>query len=630
MNTAPGSELQALILTHNLQKWRKNEMQTKPKIDVGSLVSKVVDKIPQIANTASQATINEIKQPPKKGSTLQKLGGAALNVAKAVAPMAASFIPGVGPVVSKILSTLNDDEWFEEFTGNGATFNEYLKLTDVYNTYSSEHNTLGVRPTGAIASITTYVNKLDSFWEDYMSSVLAYVRSKTNNVLVDDTTKYTDAFVAAISLYAVYYNIGKLIKLSEKQPLNIPTVVNAYTLIKPTNYAQTLAIHRSLEEFLKTSIKLPYALTSYLRWRFGTIFHSDNTGKPGLIMYDFCRWASLPMTAGSGITFDTTVAGLVGLVDALKNDYVQAGRAGADIKLAYEDHSVIYNVEDPHYDEKEFNLRSNCGESFTSPANAYTVILDSRLDMNAAIQAVTISTTPDPVWIWSVNSRNEYGPAFASNNLNVKTPFPTVRPRIAFYMDASTLAQFRDTLSGDGTYPSLGNPNAIGYTSGWNFIYPQSLYAFAAAADTQFLVLSEEDWMRMNTATAPVVADYKARAIRSFIEQALMVSLQLHNRPVINSIEALVAGSSNAMDVQALPLSYDMATLTRDSLNGLQRSAMRNLIRGNYKNKKNPVTPELKSAVAETVDVLTPSTKELAASVQEASKQVVNVTPTKK
>ena len=605
-------------------------MQNKPKIDVGSLVSKVVDKIPQIANTASQATINEIKQPPKKGSTLQKLGGAALNVAKAVAPMAASFIPGVGPVVSKILSTLNDDEWFEEFTGNGATFNEYLKLSDVYSSKSSQHNMLGIRPTGAIASITTYVNKLDSFWEDYMSSVLAYVRSKTNNVLVDDTSKYTDAFVAAISLYAVYYNIGKLIKLSEKQPLNIPTVVNAYTLIKPTNYAQTLAIHRSLEEFLKTSIKLPYALTAYLRWRFGTIFHSDNTGKPGLIMYDYCRWHSLPQTPGSGITFDTTVAGLVGLVDALKYDYVQAGRAGADIKLAFEDHSVMYNVEDPHYDEKEFNLRSNSGESFTAPANAYTVILDSRLDMNAAIQAVTISTTPDPIWLWSVNQQNEFAPSVASNNLNIKTPFPTVRPRIAFYLDANTLTKFNNAISGNGDYPSLGNSKVLGYTSGWNFVYPQSLYAFAAAADTQFMILSEEDWMRMNSATAPVVPDYKARAIRTFIEQALMVSLQLHNRPIINSIEALVAGTSNAIDVQALPLSYDMATLTRDSLNGLQRSAMRNLLRGNYKNKKNPVTPELKSAVAETVDVLTPSTKELAASVQEASKQVVNVTPTKK
>ena len=295
---------------------------------------------------------------------------------------------------------------------------------------------------------------------------------------------------------------------------------------------------------------------------------------------------------------------------------MQAGRAGADIKLAYEDHAVQYNVEDPHYDEKEFNLRSNSGESFTSPANAYTVILDSRLDMNAAIQAVTISTTPDPIWIWSVDKNNGYSPSFSTNNLSIKTPFPTVRPRIAFYLDYSTYNELIESLTGKDQYPTLGDTTALGYTAGWNFIYPQSLYAFAAAADTQFMVLSEEDWMRIQTASAPVVKEFKTRAIRTFIEQAFQVSLQLHNRPVINSIEALVAGISNVIDVQALPLSYEMATLTRDSLNGLQRSAMRNLIRGNYKNKKNPVTPELKSAVAETVDVLTPSNKDLVASVQ--------------
>jgi hypothetical protein len=73
----------------------------------------------------------------------------------------------------------------------------------------------------------------------------------------------------------------------------------------------------------------------------------------------------------------------------------ECGRAVSDMHLAYKDHATKYDVPIPQYDAKEFNLRANIitPMDVSIGQDKNVVILDSRLDQSAALQAVTSSTS---------------------------------------------------------------------------------------------------------------------------------------------------------------------------------------------------------------------------------------------
>jgi hypothetical protein len=74
---------------------------------------------------------------------------------------------------------------------------------------------------------------------------------------------------------------------------------------------------------------------------------------------------------------------------------MNCGRAAADLHTAYKDHQVDYSVNDSIYDAKEYNLRCNLTSPMKMAAgyDKVELILDSRLDQNAALQAVSCSVS---------------------------------------------------------------------------------------------------------------------------------------------------------------------------------------------------------------------------------------------
>jgi hypothetical protein len=168
-------------------------------------------------------------------------------------------------------------------------------------------------------------------------------------------------------LYAIYYTLEKYIKFAHELPLNAPTVNQVLPGASPLTHSQLCGIRDTLKDFLRTSTGLPYALTSYLRWRFGTVFLSENSAKAGLIAYDVTsvytsttaydiEWFNYNQTEDAAAL--RLVTDLQASITALKNEILAMGRANADIKLAFDNHTRKLDVEERHYDEKEFNLRA--------------------------------------------------------------------------------------------------------------------------------------------------------------------------------------------------------------------------------------------------------------------------------
>ena len=532
-----------------------------------------------------KSEINQEAEKPQSKSTLKKLGEAGIKIAKAAAPSLVSLIPGIGPIASQLLTTLNDDEWFSEFVGNGATFNEWLKV------YVEKVNETGIKIPAAYAGyveVPTALNQDVKFWDDYMPTILAYVREKTNNVLVDDVDKYRLAFTSASKLLAIYYHGAKLVELSANQPLNIPDLPSRINVISPANYASFAGTIKALGEFIKSTIRLPYAWTEYLRWRYGTIFESENTGKPALISYSY--WddpTKVDVDGTATITFTLSamseLAKWTELINACKTVYISAGRAGSDLKLAYNDHDMRLTVEPRHYDEKEFNLRCN----FTSGVNngwAYrnngnTILLDSRLDMNAAIQAVTISTVG----------------IIPGSSTVIKPPFITSAPIIHFYMDSESRLNYANYILNT---LKLG-AQFVRYSPGWNYLIWRQDYNEVLGFTADY---TESYGEGGNTGILAYIHDQLAAA--------LAASAQLHNRPNF-SMTGNVTDDNSYCAIAITPLSYDIATVSGDTINNLHRAAMRNLIRGTYKRKlADGAKQEIKDEVKEVSKVVTDLVKE--------------------
>jgi hypothetical protein len=359
---------------------------------------------------------------PLKAKEADEVAEKSADTLSKVATFAKKGLQFALPIVKAALS-FNDDEWFSKYKTSGATFAEPLVAREDHDAGKADDNLpeyalVHCKTVPALTQISTdfnanYGDQTTSFDTSVMPSVLAYVRNKTNNVLVEQPNAYRDALVATIQLYSIYYTLRKYEKLTLNIPLNVPTLPLGVNALAPETYSQAVGIADALEGYLKTTSGAPYHILAYVRWRFGTTFKSDNTGRPGLIHYDpfasrTYSYRNLdPIVIGHGtkdplITWvhnehetKPYIQSLKEAIGELQTRIMNCGRAAADLHTAYKDHQVDYSVNDSIFDAKEYNLRCN----LTSPmkvAPGYDkveLVLDSRLDQNAALQAVTCSSS---------------------------------------------------------------------------------------------------------------------------------------------------------------------------------------------------------------------------------------------
>lgn len=510
-----------------------------------------------------------------------------------VAPVAAGMIPGVGPIASQLLSTLNDDEWFDEFKSAGASFNELL-TTDVDNRIGTSN--VFIYPRGAFAHVP--IEEPEAGVKDVIfPSMLAFIRQKTNNVLADDIDSYYQVIIASIRLYEIYYTMEKLSQFSMKLPVNIPLVTDLFKSIAPENLNTFIGIKDSLKSYLQSTIRLPYALVEAIRWRFGTMFHSFNTGQPGFVnYYPIITRAegNSPRLSGMGTPnqFDEAIKMIQ------QRMIIPAGRAAADIKMAYGDHQIKYDVEAPHYDEKEFNLRANMSSYANTASSTVDVtnfvstarlIKDSRLASSPAIQASTLST--------SIALSSSGGGKIDSLAL-----FPVRRLAISpnlyglsgtaelnFSMFVAVAVPDRIYGNGVSTLGALGLPlqsvdsNTAKIKPGWTTFTPH---------------------MRENKVIAPygahtVNAEYNvsispnSQADSSFggnIQTGIMRSLGFHENNEVIHYSSYISDNASSpslrMTIVNNAIAYDLAKIGVSTLQSIQTAALRNLTRGDYKAKR--------------------------------------------
>jgi hypothetical protein len=393
----------------------------------------LLKRIGQAAYQAATGTIDPRNIGENIGQVLQNTAPLKAKEADDVAEKSASTLSKVMsfakkgiqfalPIVKTALS-LNDDEWFSKYKTSGATFAEPLTSTETWDegkprSEAQVETLVHSKVVPALTQVSTdfnvnYGDQNTSFDSAIMPSVLAYVRNKTNNVLVETPDAYRNALVATIQLYSIYYTLRKYEKLTLNIPLNVPTLPLGVNALAPETYSQAVGIADALEGYLKTTVGAPYHILAYVRWRFGTTFKSDNTGRPGLVVYDpfasrtyayrnLKRVNPDPSANDPLITWihneHETLPYIQSLKDAigrLQTRIMNCGRAAADLHTAYKDHQVDYSVNDSIYDAKEYNLRCNLTSPMKIAAgfDKVELILDSRLDQNAALQAVTCSSS---------------------------------------------------------------------------------------------------------------------------------------------------------------------------------------------------------------------------------------------
>lgn len=566
-----------------------------------------IKKIIQQAMQNSQKPVDMVAEVGKLGNTNKPISGTnksgffktlGKGLSK-VAPTAAGMIPGVGPLASQLLSTLNDDEWFDEYKSAGASFNELLTTT-VDNRIGTDN--IFIYPRGAFAHVQ--IDKPEDGVKDVIfPSMLAYIRQKTNNVLADDIDSYYAVILASIQLYEIYYTMEKLTQFSMRLPVNIPMVTDLFQAIAPENLNTFIGIKDSLKSYLQSTIRLPYALVEAIRWRFGTMFHSFNTGQPGFVNYYPVGQKLIGSPADlSGRNKPNEFDEAIKMIQ--QNLIIPSGRAAADIKMAYQDHQIKYDVEDPHYDEKEFNLRANMS-SYRTAESASTemanfvstarLIKDSRLASSPAIQASTLST--------SIELNSPSGGKLKSVAL-----FPVYRARVnpnLYGLDGAAMITFSmfvavalpNRIYGNGmsTLGALGLPlishdsNSAKIKSGWATFTPSILENKVIA----------EYGSRTVTAKYNVNVNQLSRADASFggnVQTGVMRSLGFYeNNDLLHYATYLKdADESPALRLTIVnnAISYDLAKIGISTLQSIQTAALRNLTRGDYKAKRpDVVTP---------------------------------------
>lgn len=523
-----------------------------------------------------------------KGALKKVVPGAAnglMGIANAAGPLM-QFMPGASQIsalaakLPQLMSFANDDSWFGGETGAGAAFNELVAA----RSYGTGNKQLLELQAGMI-EIATYPSTSAELKDELMPTILAFVRRKTNNVLVDSPDKYYEAFVATEHLFATYYTLRKYEYLAQHLPPNLPTLPDFARILSPEVVNQFIGIADALESYLRASTGLPYALAAYIRWRFGTVFHSDNTGKPGLIVYDIplIDTSETPAAVGDltnsylndgqfvGIAPQQLINNITHTVSVLKSIISASGRAAADFATSYADAGIKFDVDLPHYDEKEYNLRANLkqNDSYYTYTGSHQLVKDSRLDMNAAIQAITLSTpeeiqagtdtTPFPIFDYTIGINLQNG-KWISDAVEVKgVPVNNQTIDGSFYKNLNW------------RWISMGNISNIGLNDNGDALLVQEIVS------------------------------------------AMLTSLQMHNFD--NFVDTYKVGNNSVM-VTAQPLSYDTALISQSAIKAIHRLAIRNLTRGDFTRqhedeaKKKRLEPAVTSA---TEKIITPEVVEDAA-----------------
>lgn len=510
-----------------------------------------------------QAVVEQVA-PSSQPSLKEKIFGGLGNFVKTVAPTALSLIPGVGPIAGKIagaLSSLNDDDWFDAFSGAGASFNELLKYDETISVNTDDGTAQIYNSNAAVAEVITGVNGSDDVKHEVLTSLLAYVRKKTNNVLMEDPDTYWTAFIAIARLHALYYCLRKYVECGKRIPVNIPALGSLMPAIQPKVYNQLVGIADALEAYLKTTTGLPYAYASYMRWRFGTIFHSDNTGKPGLVFYNVGLDANYGWTAMSTIgTPDDLIDAIANSIEVLKRNIATCGRAAADFHTAFDSNGIDYTVEVPHYDAKEFNLRVNAkvlNGSESKFTGNHRIVMDSRLQMNAALQAVTISTA---------NSTGEPD----------LVPFPIYAIRSFCYNPKRSIFPFDSNT----IYKDIWDNHACKYAKDW--YYADSTESLNET-DVDFTINEAGTYDQSVTGTKTAVL-YKVFA--GYMGRTMFTALQFHNIFRYSGFKVDATGHYHVFWYNDQPLAYDTAHVSIQSLTSIHRTALRNLTRGEYSKKQ--------------------------------------------
>jgi len=599
-----------------VQNVRKNikKVATKTK-KIAPNIGVVAKQVP-VSEIVGQ-TVTETVQPKKK-NFWEKLGDAAMGLAKNVIPTALSMVPVAGPALSAVaqnmLSTENDDEWFGEFKAAGATFNEMLMCTSnsledtKYGVSGNVRNMLG-----AFATYGTMLNFGDKVRENVFPAFLAQIRAKTNNVLVDDVTKYWYALADGAQLYAIYYNLQKYLKFASNIPLNAPTVTEFMMAANPRVISQLSGLSDTLRDFLKTSVKIPYALSSYLRWRYGTIFLSENSAKAGLISYDITRvqtrqagsavsksieWTNTKPARSVNDAADRVVEQITEAISAIKYDLLQLGRANADIFVALSAHSADFTVDDRHYDEKEFNLRMNLTTPFstcTTKNDTVRLLLDSRLDLNAAIQATSISTLPT----------KGYGPGIVFDYHDNMVNFDDIA--FIHILDTIIYANVTGLPGSDNLGGHLRDRQLV--DTGWAFVRLSDTTGIATD-NTRYPIITtcfsydQQDGEKIKFRDGGLqsrVPTTLSQYALSICYKVLSISMQMHYNDTVGIYSI---GNDTTMSTteyfQIAPLSYDTALVTSSQLEAIQRQCLRNLFRANYAHKesnKDEIVESIKDVV---------------------------------
>lgn len=611
-------------------------------------------------------------QVPLNNKSATDLASAAANLLANIPASIANQVPGLAALAKALPSSLNDDEWFEKYTATGATFNEQLKMTNngsiTYTVGGTQSPIYQFDATPGFAVVYTHMPECHSgvaagdqmaaeYYEEFMPAILAHIRDKNNNVLMDDVEKYRDTFIYASELYILYYELMRCEKLWKNLPLNIPNLSDVTWYLNPVETSNLRMIAETLGDYLESTVKLPAAWVAYLRWRFGTTFYSENTGKPALIWYwnsfregqdssksGVTQWDILPLieiyptgTAGgtgntNGIAHEVTwkerAYSAVGnstklnkLINYTKTKIAECGRAAADFKVAYANHEFKRSVDDPHYDVKEFNARINAQSSNSVKAgntDKYVKLhLDSRLKMESAIQSVSMTVGSN----LGVNREP---------NPQGRCPFPVEKVSIATYYQGVALPIIKCSSSDSTLFDGMGDSQVslkdsgkysecfvAKFADGWYATiineysnsseimttYDMTGYRDLAGGIVYKLTNGNYDYTHMGLFTThgpsrvfsgPSVATPDLAASFGwvfYIAELGARAMQFHEdgetiKPEIHpSIETLRRGTGLTYPdvfISASNLAYDTALISYSQLRAIQRTAMRNLTRGDF------------------------------------------------
>lgn len=561
--------------------------------DMANKVNKLLTLAPEVLNNliaarADQGAKQVVQQPAQGNKFLQTIGN--------IAETAGDFLPGIFGTAAKIIGKIskNHDDWFSGFTCSGVTPNEFL-ATKV------EHNTDAHFPyyryalVAAIAVNDEVLNFSDAVKDDQFPAILAYVRNKCDNVLIEDTQKYWEAFALSSYLTAVYYTCKKYMKLVKDYPLNIQQLEYPLRAASPKILSQLKGIIDSLGDYLTSTVRLPDAWNRYLHWRYGTAFMSDKTDRSGLILYDAGGLLDQDVVEQDySITYSSYNAGtqgedpdefiteLLAVISSAKNSLSLCGRAVADLKLAFNS-ALIKEVDDRHYDAKEFNLRCNANlasEAGFNPKmnNLNRIIIASELNMSAAIQGITTATCR------SDRAAQSWG--------KLTVPFLMMNRRI--------YTQFQ------GTIPSLNDRCLL--DGNWVVVEDQDCRLANYSSNT--------GTTSVGTCMGALIGAYKMVGANAVGNEALQVPAKDLNAALVYTLgstslqchwanpQYIVQFATTQYVYESQPLAYDTAYITDDQLTTIQRTALRNLFRGEYKFSVAEEKKDAQEAIADVAKVV--------------------------